>query len=502
MQLIRILCTFCCAGVISAAAQNEAPKTKPLTLEEAVQMALEHNYDVKVERFNPQIARFNLSGSYSVYEPQLGLTAVHSESSQPGALNPLTGLPEPTRKSESDNFSGNLTPGISGLFPTGTKYFLDSSINHSTLDFGGPAKNETFSGNWNLRLRQPLLRDFWIDAGRAQISINKRTLKISELGLLLQLMVTISSVEQAYYNLIFAEESVKVQEKARELFERLLMETRKKVEVGSLAQLEEKQAESQAATSKADLLAAQRNLAVQENVLKSLITSDFAAWESTTFIPAEKLVAVPVPLNLQESWRKGLTQRPDLQQSREDLERRAITLRYQKNQLFPALDLIGSYGHNGLDTSYGGVFRDLRKDENPSHSYGAILSIPLGNTGPRNRYKASKAEKQQALLQLKKLEQSIMVQIDDAVKLVQTDLERVEATKQARAFAEAALDAEQKKLENGKSTPFLVLQSTRDVTAARFEEIRALSEYNNALAQLAFREGATLEKHRINVTIK
>ena len=500
MQPARILCTICCLYALTAVAQNEPPKTKPISLEEAIQMALQNNFDVKIQRFNPQIARYNLSGSYGAYEPQVGLSAVHSFRSQPGGIDQF-GRELGTREVENDSFTGNITPGISGLFPTGLKYRLNTSLNHNKVG-GFGAQTETHTGDWNLQLDQPLLRDFWIDAGRAQILINKKALKISELGLMHQLMVTISNVEQAYYNLIFAGESVKVQEKARELFERLLMETRKKVEVGSLAVLDEKQAESQVATSKADLLATRRNLAVQENVLKSLITADFAVWEDTTLIPAEKLVAVPVPLNLQESWRKGLTQRPDLQQSKMDLETRDITLRYQKNQIFPALDLVGSYGHNGLDTSYSGVFGELTRNDNPSYTYGATLSIPLGNLGPRNRYKASKAEKQKALLQLKKLEQDIMVQIDDAVKLVQTDLERVEATRQAQAFAEAALDAEQKKLENGKSTPFLVLQATRDLTSARFEAIRALSEFNNALAQLAFREGATLERHRLNVTIK
>jgi len=500
MQLTRILCTTLCLCAFSASAQNVSTNSKPITLEEAIQMALQHNYDIKIQRINPQIALYNLRGAYSAYEPQLNLSAVHIFRSQPGGVDEF-GRDLGTREFESDSFSGGIVPGVSGLFPSGLQYQLNTVVNHNSVSAFG-RQDETYTGDWTLRLRQPLLQDFWIDAGRLQIQLNRRILKITEEGLLLQLMLTISNVEQAYYNLIFAGESVKVQEKARELAERLLMETRKKVEVGTLAELDEKQAESQVATSKADLLATQRTLAVQENILKNLITAEYAGWQGVTLLPAEKLVAVPVPLNLQESWRKGLTQRPDFRQSKLDVERRNITLKYQKNQLFPALDLVGSYGHSGLDVSYGGVLRDFTRDDNPSYSYGAIMTIPLGNLSARNRYKASKAEKEQALLQLKKLEQDILVQIDDAVKLVQTSLERVEATRQAQAFAEAALDAEEKKLTNGKSTPYQVLQFQRDLTAARFEAIRALAEYNNSLSQLSFREGATLERHRLNVTIK
>jgi len=103
---------------------------------------------------------------------------------------------------------------------------------------------------------------------------------------------------------------------------------------------------------------------------------------------------------------------------------------------------------------------------------------------------------------LKKLEQDIMIQIDDAVKLAQTSFERVDATKQARLYAEAALEAEQKKLENGKSTSFVVLQLQRDLTTARSQEIRALADYNQALAGLALNEGSVFERNHLTVNAK
>ena len=88
------------------------------------------------------------------------------------------------------------------------------------------------------------------------------------------------------------------------------------------------------------------------------------------------------------------------------------------------------------------------------------------------------------------------------MKLAQTDFQRVDATKQARLYAEAALDAEQKKLENGKSTSFVVLQLQRDLTQARSAEIRALADYNKALSQLAFNEGTVFERNHLALDLK
>jgi len=395
---------------------------------------------------------------------------------------------------------------------SGTSSFINSSVTTNIL--GGVTNVTTnnfvqtadrgfqYRPTVGINLTQPLLKDFLIDANRRNILVNKNALKITEMGVRNQIMDTVTRVEQAYYDLIFQLENVRVQEKGVELAERLLAENKRRVEVGALAPLDEKQAESQAAGSRADLLSARQSLQAQENVLKNLITDNYTEWHDVTIQPVEKLVAIPEKLNLLESWEHGMTQRPDLLQTRLDIERRNIILRYQQNQTFPQLDLIGSYGRNGLDRHWGAALEDIRDETNPRFSYGILFSIPLSNRGPKNAYRVTKAEKEQALLVLKQLEQNIMVQIDDAVKLAQTSFQRVDATRQARLYAEAALDAEQKKLENGKSTSFIVLQLQRDLTAARSQEIRALADYNKALAQLAFSEGTVFERNHLTLDIK
>jgi HAE1 family hydrophobic/amphiphilic exporter-1 len=105
-------------------------------------------------------------------------------------------------------------------------------------------------------------------------------------------------------------------------------------------------------------------------------------------------------------------------------------------------------------------------------------------------------------LQLKQIEQNVMVEIDNAVKTAQSNYQSAEATKQARIYAEAALDAEEKTYTVGKATTFEVLQYQNNLTAARSQEIRALANYNEALANLSQQEGSTLERNHINIEVK
>jgi len=130
------------------------------------------------------------------------------------------------------------------------------------------------------------------------------------------------------------------------------------------------------------------------------------------------------------------------------------------------------------------------------------VTVPLGNTGPRNARKVDRALRDQAQLQLKQLEQTIVIAIDNDIKIIRSDLQQVDATREARIYAKAALEAEQTKLEHGASTSFIVLQLQSNLTTARSAEIAALANYNVAIEQLALDEGSTLDRNRIDLQIK
>src|SRR5206468_3354728 len=464
MQL-KLIQGFCVSLIVVATtwgAESGPASTRALTLEECIQTALQHNFDVQIKRYTPEIARYNLSGSYGGYDPTYSFSGEHDYNQAPGGVDPQFG-PFPGTLNESDRFN----TGLQGLGPWGLSYNVGGNISDRITLLSGALVNETSSGSVGvLQLRQPVLKNFWIDSTRLNIVLNKRNLKISDLELRSQIMSTVTAVEDAYYNLIFSEENVKVQTAARDLAKRLLEENKTKVRIGALAQLDEKQAESQVASSEADLLAALGTRDTQQRVLKNLMSDDYSKWEDVVVTPTEPLQALPQSFNKQESWQKGLSMRPDLHQAKLSLEKQGYVVRFQRNQLYPQLDLFGSYGFNAGNTpEYSGALGQLRQGTSPFYSAGAGVSLPLGNTGARNNYKAAKASKEQMALQLKQLEQTVLVQIENAIAVAMTSFERVKATKNASEFAEAALDAEQKKLQNGKSTSFQVLQLQKDLTA-------------------------------------
>jgi outer membrane protein TolC len=495
MQLLRLLFVVLCAGAMIpglVAADNPA---RVITLEECIRLALEHNLDVRIIRYDPEIATENLRLARSGYDPNLFIGGSRDGSSQPGYFDPSIGQVPP-----SDSDTARINAGLRGLLPWGLTYTLSGGTQQRTgsRPFGTSSLpfKETVATT-SIQLRQPLLKNFWIDGTRLTIELNEKQLGVSQLTLELQIMTTVTAVETAYYDLILAEDSVRVQEKALQLAERLLAENKKRVEVGAMAPLDEKQAEAQVATTRADLLAAQRLLAVQQNTLKNLLSSEYSEWHNVTLAPAEKLTALPQVFNLTDSWLQGVNQRPDLLQARMDLEQRGIVIKYRRNQLLPQIDVVGSYGRFGTDTEYSGAFREVSDGSGPSYSIGAELVFPLGNRNARSSYRIAQAQREQAVLRMKQLEQNIMVQIDNAIGVAKTQFDRVDATRKAREYAEAALQAEEKKLENGKSTSFFVLQLQRDLTAASSAEAQALAGYNKALAQLALAEGSTLRRNSI-----
>jgi outer membrane protein TolC len=453
--------------------------------------------DIQVGRFDPQISGYTMAEANAVYEPDLRFRYAHDERINPGGVdeNGRTFIPSII---SGDTFNAGVGNSVAGYAPSGLTYSINGDLSKQNVDrTPGDFGRDVYTGGFSISANQPLLRNFLIDPSRAAIKISRVNLRISEEALLATINDTLLRVEQAYYNLMFARENVKVQATALELASQLLRENRKRVEVGALAPLDEKQAESEVASTRAALIDAERTLSEQQNILKGLITDKYAEWNAINLEPIDNLLAVPVVSDVQESWRIGLNQRPDLMELKYVLERAGITLKLRKNQLWPELDLIGSYGHRENRNSYENVLGALPNGKYPSYTYGVLLDIPLGNRAQRARYKSAKADSEQSLLEYKRLEQQIMVQIDDSVKLLRSSFERVEATRAARAFAQEALAAEQKKLENGKSTSFFVLQFQRDLTARRSEEVRALADYNNALAQLAWREGTTLERHKV-----
>lgn len=469
-----------------------APATNAvrLSLEDCIQMTLERNLDLQIDRYNPQIALFVLKTAYGGYDPSLNLSGQHYHNE---SGNTLVGTNLVVETADQNAFSGAL----SGHLPWGTSFNLNGSASDSYGDFP-----EISSAAASISGTQPLLKNFWIDSTRLNIRVAKNRLKYSELGLKLQIMTTVTTLEQAYYDLIYDRQNVLVQQQAVELAEALVRENEKRLQVGALAPLDLASAQAQAAQNRAAVITAKSQLATQERRLKQFITDEFSRWADIPLEPSGALTANYQLFDRQGSWKKGLNQRPELLQAKLDAEKAGIQLKYDRNQLFPELDVFATYGYNGTGKEFSGALYSLQQRDLTSYIYGGQITIPLGNVTARNTYKSDKVALQQLVLTVKKWERDIMIAIDNDIGTLQSDYDQVLATRAQRLYEEQALDAEEKKLQNGKSTTYQVLLVQRDLTTARGAEIQALDTYNKDLAQLSLDEGTTLERLRIKLDTK
>ena len=511
---LRILLglTLCAIAAASAQTTNLSTNIRSLSLRNCIDLALNQNLDLRIEHLTVDISGAALGGAYGAYSPNFTFGAAHSYVTELGDYDPRKFndyFPSDTTTEKFDTDLSGKTPfGFNYDFTAGLdkdKTFTDfrSNPEYATNFLGGIRSTNDHNAVVDLTLRQHLLKDFWVDSDREVILARRADLKISQQALRFQIMTTLLAVELAYYDLIAARDEIRVQEQALGLRRQFVAETQRRVQVGESPPLDDAQAETQLQNTLSHLAAAHEQFAACQNHLLGLLTDDFKRWADAEVQPTDVLQATPVAVNRSDSFQTALSQRPDLIEARLAVEKSGAMVKYRLNQIFPVLDLVGNYGGQGSETHFGGpALGDAFSFRNPDYSYGVVVSFPLDNASARGNYQASKAAKQIAELQLKKAEQLVLLQVADLTSRIEFRYSQVASTHQARLYAEAALDAETKKLQNGFTTSYLVLQYQETLTAARTAEIRAEVDYNQALAQLAFADGTMLEKSHLNLEVK
>ena len=345
------------------------------------------------------------------------------------------------------------------------------------------------------------------------IQVNKKNLKISELGVYFVASDVINRAQLAYYELAYAHGEVDVRQKLLESRQQLLTATRRRIEMGTLTVLDERLAEAEVARVEVTLTVANNAVQLAQNELKSVLGDPWTNSVNVRLQPDDPLLVLPERLEMQECWHRGLTNRADLAQLRQEVEKAGIDLRFRRNQLFPSLDFVASYRRKGQsvydDLMFGqppasasDAWEHIADGDTPSDMLGLVFSVPLTLSQERANFRASKNLKTQAELRVKQLEEQVMREISDAVHTVRSRFERVERSRRARELSELALSAEEQKLAGGKSTLFFVLQLQSELATSRSAEIRSKADYNRAVSQLRFAEATLLEQSQLDIEIK
>lgn len=495
---------LCSAAAGSAYGQNTS-LGGPISLREAFDNALLQNRTLQIEQINQEIASLTLSASYGFYDPVFTGRVQREEASDTGGFDPLNFSADAIYTADSEEAS----LGLLGFLPSGLSYDLSSRYVHSwgTRNF---LNFDSYKITTGALLQQPLLKNFWIDQPRWQIKVDKQNLKVSELGVHFIAMTVINQTQQAYYDLAFAWENLRIQKSLEATKQEFVRGIQQQMRLGAITALEEKFALSQAAATRTDVIGASNTVALASNALRTLMGVSPENWTQALLEPTDAMLTIPENFNLTESWRTGLRQRPDLLQLAINLETADLTVRFRRNQLFPTLNLFGSYSLRGSDALQAFppvepkaqsslAFQQIEDQTAPNSAVGILFSVPLTSRAERANYRASKEMKKQAELLLKQKEEFILREIADAIDVARFSYDRAEAARQATQFAMEAVEAEGTRLRQGAGSILLVLEAQTDLAAARITEAEARRDYNKALSQLYFTEGSLLDRIQFDI---
>jgi outer membrane protein TolC len=461
-------------------------------------IALESNLDISISKYDPLISEAELMQARGEFDPLWSVDWLEREEKSPtSAQYKIFGVPVDSlwerRTTVDTSFDGKV--------PTGTTYSLNlgSIRTESTFtEFSGAGSE--YRGSGELILSQPLLNGFGLGVNLARIRIAKNNKDISEEQLSLTVMDTAAQVLRAYWDLVFAKEILVVARQSLRNARDLLEQNRLRVEVGTAAPIQVRQAEAGVKRREAEVISAIAAIRDAEDRLKLLLDvhRDAALW-AQAIMPADKPLMIMRSLDEQLSYAAALERRPELVQAEKTLENAETVVRVSKNALLPTVDLQGSYGFNSLRGGFNDEVEYLVRGDDWKFFYGVVGRIPIGNRMAKGDHVRSRYERDRAELAIRKLEQAIRLEIRTAIRQVETNRQLVETNATATKLQEQTLEDEKKRYEVGVSTSYRVLEFEEDLARARSDELRALVDYRKALISLDRAEGTILERYNIEL---
>jgi outer membrane protein TolC len=472
-----------------------------LTLEDAVKRALENNLDIAVERIGQQVFDVDMASIRSVYSPTVS-SLIQNQSSKNASTSTISGGQTlATITNSSFVFNGGLAQDV----PWGGGSFTATLDNQRRETSNLTATvNPSYQPTWSAQYIQPLLRDFKIDATRQQLLVTRINQDISDIQLQQITMNTIADVRNAYWDYVFAVQSVDVARQSLLLADELLRNNQTKVEIGTMAPIDVVQAQSQAAQQRQAVVTAEGTRRTSEIALKRLIVSGTAdpLW-TATIEPVDRPDFRPEPIDLSGATQKALSSRTDVLQARKNLEANDITLRLLNNQKLPQVDLQTRYATTGvggttfiteqgdcvnrcqiIGTSPGGYLDALDmlfRNRLPTWSMALNVSYNLGTSAADASIARARIQQSQIEVQLRQLDLQVTSDVSNAAILVQNAAERVQAAQASRDLAQQQLDAENSKFGVGMSTNYQVVLAQRDLATAQNLELQAVLAYRKAV---------------------
>lgn len=490
-------------------AQDILGKETTLTLQEAIELALANNLDLRVARIEPVLAALRVDEASGAFNPNLsaGSTFDHTETPNASTVQSAFGSPSVTVQ---DLWTESA--GINGVLPFGLQYSSTYTFLRTDSSSGFNALEPEFRASWTSELTLPILKNFLQNDAKLAVDRSRVGRRISRADFETSLTGTVVAIETAYWNLTATREQQRVTAKSVETARNLLEDEKVRYDVGVVSKVNVTQAEAGLAQREVDFITARNAAEAALDQLLDLIVAPSIRGFDNTEIRTLNPTFVEYAVDEGEAVEKALQVRPEVMSAREGVADAELQVAHASNQHLPALDLKGSYGFNGLTGSPKtvpviGVTNDshnvhdefLRASGPHSWSIGANLSYPIFNDTASSRLAQRRIELRRARTTLRKAEQTTVLDVRGAVRTLRNSLESIKAAERRRTAARETLEAERERLRLGDSTPFQVLEFEEDEAEAEVQVIRALQAYRNAVTALDRAQASLLDSRGIRV---
>ncbi|MGH9765825.1 MAG: TolC family protein, partial [Blastocatellia bacterium] len=204
------------------------------TLRDAITTALEKNIDIELEKENSRLMQYDLIAAQGYYDPTTTSTVLYNKSTQATSFR-AAGLEEGNNTITRDRLEYDFGA---------RKYFerwgslVQADFNNDRLVSNTSNLTTEYSPSLTFQITQPLFKNFEIDQARRQIKIIKKRMDLTDAEYRRRVIDIISQVQQAYWDLYLAIKNEDVARESVGLAETFLNNTKRQVEVGTLAPIE------------------------------------------------------------------------------------------------------------------------------------------------------------------------------------------------------------------------------------------------------------------------
>lgn len=468
---------------------------QPLTLDNAIKLALANNRSIKVDSYSRLIARANLLAAYGGFDPSINFSRSYGESYNPSLPTVDNGFLPPATLVQADNYSLSLN----GTTPWGTVYSLGGTSVNQRGSYNAFTNNFLTTGG--VSITQPLLRGFGFAGNPATLGVRiaKANRAISDWQFRQTVIDTVTQVIVAYSNLLAAHENLRAARRVRDGAAQLVGENEKRFKVGSVSENDVTSARAQAALYEQGVLQADEGVRESDNQLRQLL-GEGAFTNDGPLLVVENPPAPDLTIDPAKDLQKAYQLRPDYQQARLGLTQDRYNEKYARIQMLPQVDFVGSYGYTGLDESFAVSRQMVRQGDNRAYSAGVQVSIPLTFAQGRGKARAAKLQRVKDEAQLKLAEENIALGVATAAGEFETARKSVDAARNAQKLNEDLLQAETKRLRAGTGSTFAVLYQQQQLATADRQYAAALAGQWAAIANYERTIGTTLDDYHITLT--